>query len=149
MLLNATRLLCIALAASLLGACATLLPAEEVCSANWIKPRADAAISEFRSATEDSWNSLRSTGERVAEKGELGLLERASALVTITRLVNAFQNSQALDDLRTLGRTCDDPELVQNALRSTLQEYGVPNQYIELLDELSGFVELMQNASGS
>ena len=68
-------------------------------------------------------------------------------LLSLTSLVNDYQSSQALQDLRTLGQTCDDPDLVKNALLGTLEEYNVPQPYLNLLNELDAFVELLGNAS--
>ena len=129
----------------ILGACASTPPPEEVCSAGWIKPRTDAALADFKAATADSWESLQRSGDGASTSAEIGLLEKARVILSLASLVSSFQSSQALEDLRTLSRTCNDPELVTNALRSTLAEYGVPNAYIELLDELEGFIELMNN----
>lgn len=129
----------------MLTACASKPPPEEICSAAWIKPRTDAALEDFKAATADDWKSLRRSTEGSSASAEIGLLEKARVILSLASVVSSFQNSQALDDLRTLSKTCDDPELVSNALRGTLSEYGVPSAYIELLDELEGFIELMNN----
>ena len=131
----------------LLSACASTPRPEEVCSASWIKPRTDAALGQFQSQTRDTWDRLRRTGEGAAERGTIGLVEKATVLLSLTSLVNDFQSSQALKDLRTLGQTCDDPDLVKNALLGTLEEYNVPQPYLNLLNELDAFVELLGNAS--
>ena len=127
------------------GGCASQPRQDVVCSSQWIKPRTDAAIGEFKDATQDTWQRLRRSGEKAADKGRIGLIEKASVLLSLTSLVNSFQNSHALDDLRTLGQTCDDPDLVRNALVSTLEDYNVPPAYIELLEELEEFVQIMGN----
>lgn len=140
------KLLATTLLAALLTACASTPPPEEICSAAWIKPRTDAALDEFKGATSDKWKTLQRSGEQAAS-GEIGLLEKARVILSLASVVNSFQNSQALEDLQTLGTTCNDPELVSNALRGVLTEYGVPDTYIDLLDELEGFIELMGNTN--
>jgi len=70
-------------------------------------------------------------------------------LLSLTKLVNAFQNSQALDDLQLLSTTCDDPQLVRNALTDTMAEYNVPQQYIDLLNSLDEFTNLLQQNQGT
>lgn len=131
----------------LLTACASTPPPEEICSAAWIKPRTDAALDEFKDATSGKWKTLQRSSEQTANGNDLGLLEKARVILSLASVVSSFQNSQALEDLQTLGKTCDDPELVSNALRGVLSEYGVPDTYIDLLDELEGFIELMNNSS--
>jgi len=145
-----TRLPPLFLSVALLAGCAgQQLTPEEVCSANWIKPRTDAAINEFTKSTSNTWESLRKSGEKAASNGKLGLLERASVLLSLTKLVNSFQNSQALEDLQLLSKTCDDPQLVRNAITDTMSEYNVPQQYIDLLGELEQFTSLLQQGEGS
>jgi len=145
-----TRLLALVLSAAVLAGCASQqLSPEEICSANWIKPRTDAAISEFRKSTSSTWESLQKSGKKAASSGKLGLLERASVLFSLTKLVNAFQNSQALEDLQLLSTTCDDPQLVRNVLTDTMTEYNVPQQYIDLLNSLDEFTNLLQQNQGT
>lgn len=144
---RARSLLLAVLTLGWLGACASTPPAAEVCSANWIKPRTDAALNDFKRSSDDIWQRLQKSGERAADKGNIGLIEKASVLLSLTRLVSSFQNSQALEDLQTLGRTCDDPDLVRNALVGTLEEYNVPEPYINLLNELEAFMQLMNTSA--
>jgi len=141
------RLITTLLLTGLVAACASKPPPEEICSAGWIKPRTDAALAEFKDATSDQWQALQRSGESASGATDLGLLEKARVLLSLAGVVTSFQNSQALDDLQTLGRTCNDPELVSNALRGVMSEYGVPDAYINLLDELEGFLELMDNST--
>ena len=142
-----SRLLRLVACGALLTGCAGTPPAE-VCSAAWIKPRVDSALSEFRAVADEAYVGLRRQGDRVARKGSLGLIERAAAMLALTRLVAQFQNSQALDDIQTLGRTCNDPELARKALRSTLVEYDVPESLLDLLDEVEAFTELITESRG-
>ena len=140
-----TRLLALCLSVAVLAGCASQqLSPEEICSANWIKPRTDAAINQFRKSTSSTWENLQQKGKKAAANGKLGLLERASVLLSLTKLVNEFQNSQALEDLQLLSTTCDDPQLVRNVLTDTMTEYNVPQQYIDLLNSLDEFTTLIQ-----
>lgn len=122
------------------GGCATT--PEQVCSANWIKPRADAALADFKSVTSDAWVRLQRSGEVAAQRGELGLAEQARVLLDLGRVLGSFKDSRARSDLRRLAKTCNEPSLVSNALITTFEDYGVPQSYISLMRELDEFVEL-------
>lgn len=138
------RLITTLLLTVFLTACASTPSPAEICSAQWIKPRTDAALADFKEATSGNWKTLQRSGEQAS--GDLGFLEKARVILSLASIVSSFQSSQAFEDLQTLSKTCNDPELVSNALRGTLSEYGVPAAYIDLLDELEGFIDLMNNA---
>jgi len=132
----------------LVGAgCAATPTAEQVCSAGWIKPRTDAAMADFRAATSDAWGRLQRSGEVAAGRGELGLAEQARVLLDLGRVLGSFKDSQARKDLLQLSQTCNEPGLVSNALISTLEEYGVPTSYVNLMRELDEFVALFREVS--
>ncbi len=137
---------CVVITAAMAGCASTPDPAV-VCSADWIKPRTDAALKEFTSSTSDTWEKLSKTGRRASKRGSLGLFERGKVLLSLTSLVNSFQNSQALEDLQLLGETCDDPDLAKNALVGTLEDYNVPLPYINLLNEIEGFMKLLDSTA--
>ena len=124
-------------------ACATTPDPAEVCSAEWIKPRADAAMQDFRENVDDILGTLAGTSEAVAQSEGFGLVERARVLFNLARLVNTFQDGQTLRDLRTLGDTCNDPKLALRAFNDVLTEYEVPEPFIQLLNELEGFRQLV------
>ncbi|MEM7219197.1 MAG: hypothetical protein AAF515_12600 [Pseudomonadota bacterium] len=126
-----------------LSGCASLTPAE-ICSAQWIKPRADAAIDGFKTNADGALNALRRASEDIATDGKLGLARRAVVLVSLTRLVGQFRDGQALRDLRTLGQTCNDPDLALRAFTDVLGEYGAPQSAIDLLNEVETFRELLR-----
>lgn len=125
---------------ALIGGCAAT--PQQVCSSEWIKPRTDAALADFRATTTDAWDRLQQAGEAAAQRGELGLAEQARVLLDLSRVLGSFKESQARADLRRLATTCNDPSLVSNALITTFEDYGVPSSYIALMRELDEFVEL-------
>lgn len=131
-----------------LGACATKYNPEEVCTAEWIKPRVDLAVADFRANTDSILNELKKTGKQVASNGgQLGLLQRAGVLLSLGKLVNTFQNGQTLKDLNVLGKTCDQPELASRVFKDLLSEYNVPPAFINILDELKTFQDLAEQAA--
>jgi len=137
--------LCITLA---LSACATKPNPDEICTAQWIKPRVDAALGDFRANTDTILSTLKKTGQEVASSGgQLGLLQRAGVLLSLGKLVNTFQNGQTLKDLNVLSKTCNQPELASRAFKEVLSEYNVPASFLSLLDDLEVFKDMATQAA--
>lgn len=132
----------------LLSACATKHNPDEVCTAEWIKPRVDLALGDFRANTDTILNTLKKTGSEVASSGgQLGLLQRAGVLLSLTKLVSTFQNGQTLKDLNVLSETCNQPELASRVFKDVLSEYNVPPAFLNLLDEMQQFKDLATQAA--
>ena len=115
----------------------------ELCSPEWVKPRMDDALEEFTTATSDVWERLQRSGQNAAGRGELGLVEQATILLDLGQVLGSFKDSPSMVDLEQLSETCDDPGLVSNALIATLEDAGVPADYIGLMREFEGFMELI------
>lgn len=134
----------------LLTACATKHDPAEVCTSNWIKPRVDAAMGDFRSNSDQILANLKKVGKEAASSGgQLSLLQKARILPSLLSLVNSFQNGQTLKDLNVLSETCNDPQLVTRAFTDLLKEYNVPDNFIQLLDELDSFKKLAEEAAAN
>jgi len=128
-------------------ACANQPSPEEICTADWIKPRVDSAMADFRANTGEIMQSLSDTGEEiVGSDGALGLLDKMKVLLSLTKLVGNFQGGQTLKDLNALGRTCSDPELAINAFKGVLEEYKEPQSFVDLLENLDEFKALAEDA---
>ncbi len=132
----------------LLSACATKHNPDEVCTAEWIKPRVDLALGDFRENTDTILETLKKTGKEVASSGgQLGLIQRAGVLFSLTKLVNTFQNGQTLKDLNVLSETCNQPELASRVFKDVLSEYNVPPVFLTLLEDMQQFKALAEQAA--
>ncbi len=145
-----TVLISICASLLLLTACATKHDPAEVCTSNWIKPRVDAAMGDFRSNSDSIFNSLKKVGKETAKSGgQLSLLQQAKILPSLMSLVNTFQNGQTLKDLNVLSETCNDPQLVTRVFTDVLKEYNVPDTFIQLLGELDSFKKMAEEAAAN
>jgi len=129
--------------------CAKRYDPEEVCTGKWIKPRVDQAMNDFREKAKSAFGLLRGVSENVREKGELGKLDMITAMFSLASLVTEFRDSEAIRDLRMLGKTCDDPKLVSKAFSGYLKEQGAPEAVIDLLEQVDAFQKLIAEEDGS
>lgn len=126
----------IALAIALLAsACATTPTAQQVCTAEWIDQRTDRAFNEFERDVRPMLRTFKRARERM-EKGNnstLGPLMMVQVMSAAGKMINRFENSQALDDLRLLGEKCDDPNLMMNAFSGFLKSRGAPDEVVRMM----------------
>lgn len=130
------------------SACATQPKPEEICTAEWIKPRVDAAMQEFRANADDLLSQLKSSAENTTGKdGASAMLGSVDVLVNLVKLVTSFQGGQTFEDLNTLSKTCNDPDLVIHSFTSLLKEYDMPDSFISLLEQLNEFKAIAEESA--
>lgn len=142
--MNKLAYLFIALLLSSLVGCAKPTP-EEICSPEWIQPRVDRAMKQFEKSTNKALKTLRKAGNKVEAGGEIGPLRMLSVLIALQSAVDNFVDGQALKDIRTLGKTCNDPKLVARSFRAFLKDKGAPDTVIDILEDLQEYQSLEEN----
>lgn len=130
------------------SACATQPKPEEICTAEWIKPRVDTAMQEFRSNADDILAQLKSSAENTSREDSAStMLGSVDVLVNLVKLVSSFQGGQTFEDLNTLSKTCNDPDLVIQSFTGLLKEYDMPDSFISLLEQLNEFKAIAEDAA--
>lgn len=130
----------------ILGACATIpsyTPAE-ICSSEWIAPRANSAMSDFKHDTKSIFKKLKKAGNSVAHGNKPGPLQMFSLMSSLKKLGNQFENGQAMKAMRTLASTCNDPNLIKNAMTDLLRENGIEEKFISFLNSFDAYTELLR-----
>lgn len=139
------------LASSLLvtAACASQPKPEEICTAEWIKPRVDAALDDFRGESGSVLAELRSAGEKASKDESAGLMGTVEVMMNLVKLASSFQSGQTFEDLNTLAKTCNDPDLVVSSFTGLMKEYDMPDSFISLLEQLGEFKTLLEQTDSS
>ncbi|MFK7731328.1 MAG: hypothetical protein AB8B48_06870 [Pseudomonadales bacterium] len=131
------------------SACATQPKPEEICTAEWIKPRVDSAMQEFRGNADGILSQLKAAGENTTgEDGAAAMLGSVDVLVNLVKLISTFQGGQTFEDLNTLSKTCNDPDLLIESFTGLLKEYDMPDSFISLLEQLNEFKAIAEDAVG-
>lgn len=128
----------------ILPACATMPDPVEVCSAQWIAPRAERAMSDFKRDTRSIFKKLRKTGDTLQDGGTIGALQMFSLLSSLNALENKLKNGRAIRDMRMLATTCDDPELLKNAINDFMLEQGISERFIQFLNGFDAYTKLLK-----
>ena len=122
--------------ALLLSGCATTYDPAEVCTANWIKPRASKAVSELRSDMGSSIKKLVRSAEKLKSGGKLSPWAMASMLNTAQGMVTKVERSKGLKDLRILSENCNDPAIMKDAFTGFLDDMGVSDQLRVMFEQM-------------
>lgn len=130
----------------LLGAtaCTTVPDPAEICSAEWIAPRADRAMKDFKRDTKSIFKALKKTGNRLDNGGNIGPLQMYSLMNSLSRLGKKLENGRAMQDMRTLASTCDDPKLIKNAMTDFMRGQGIDEKFIRFLNNFEAYTTLLE-----
>ena len=128
----------------LLSACASTPDPAEVCSAEWITPRAERAMNEFESDTRSTFKTLKKVGDKLSNGDQIGPIQMFTVMSAVNRLSDKFKNSRAMKDMRILATTCDDPNLIKSAMTDFMREQGIDENFINFLNGLKEYQKLLE-----
>lgn len=127
-----------------ISACTTVPDPAEVCSAEWIAPRAERAMNEFEHDTRKIFKTFRKSADRFNDGGQLGPLQMFKLMNSLSSLANKFENGHAMRDMRTLANTCDDPKLIKNAMTDFMRKQGISEQFIHFINGIEEYQKLLE-----
>lgn len=128
----------------LLSACASTPDPAEVCSAEWIKPRADRAMNDFKKDAGSTFKTMEKAASKLVKGDNIGPLQMFSIMSSLNRLGNTFENGRGMKDMRTLASTCNDPELIKSAMTNFMREQGISDRFITFLNGLREYQQLLE-----
>ena len=119
-----------------LAGCATTPDPAEVCTAEWVQPRAALAIKELRRDTGRTIKSLARNAEKLQNGGSLSAWRAASMIGSVQKLATKIQRGRGVKDLKILAATCDDPAILRDGVVGYLDDIKAPKA---LMDMIRGF----------
>ncbi len=137
------RLLILSTAAILLSACATAPDPAKVCTAEWIKPRADKAVSAIEKDTRGVIKNLRKVAESYIDGKTPGPIQMWSLSNSVKKLENELEGGRGIRDLRTLARTCDDPKIVSSVMARFMRSHGLPDGLVNFIENLDQYQKIL------
>jgi len=130
-------------AALSLGACATAPSPVEVCSAQWIAPRVEDAMIDFKRDTTKSFKVFKKSAQKLSDGKTLGPIQMFTLMSAISSLSQKIEKGQPLKDLRTLSRSCNDPDLIKTALNDFMKNQGISDNFIQFINGLKLYSDLI------
>ncbi len=130
-------------ALSMLAGCATTPTPEEICSTGWISSRTDKAQAEFRRDVRPMLRTFRKAESQLQNGNSLGFLQMANVMRAVEKFIARVEDSRALEDLRLVGETCNDPALVNKVMTEFLQDEGAPQVVLDFMNNLDSYRNLL------
>jgi len=133
-MLSLPRTLCLTLAVIGLSACASAPDPAEICSAEWIAPRADKAVAQIQKRAGSSISKLSSVSRTFASGKTPGPLQLWSLSNAVKKLNKELTNGQGIKDLKTVAQTCNDPKIVSDSMRDLMKRQGVSDSLLRRIE---------------
>lgn len=127
-----------------LSGCATTYDPAEVCTAEWIKPRADRALAELKNDTQDVFKALRRNADSWASGQVPGAFQMIALSSALKKLQRQVEYGQGVKDLKVLANTCDDPDIVLDSISSFMRDQGLPEQMVTFIEDLPAYQEALE-----
>ena len=125
-----------------LAACASTPDPAKVCTSEWIGERSDKAIGKIQSKSASSLKALKKASESWVRGKEPSLYTLFKLKNETKSLRKELTDGQGIKDLRTLSKTCNDPELISDSMGKFMREQGLSDRMIGFIENL----DIYQNA---
>lgn len=140
-------LLVIASAATL-TACSTTPDPSKICTAEWIEPRADKALTRIETRLDKTFKSFRKAGDAWARGQSPGLFTMMSLDRSLKELERELTDGRGIRDLRLLADTCDDPDFIRSEFDRLLERQDVLPAVINFMNQIGLYERLLDLAEG-
>lgn len=121
-------------ALAVLGACASTPDPAEICSAEWIAPRATKAVNKIEKRAKSSIRTLSKVSQTWASGKTPGPLQMFALSNALDKMKKELTNGQGIRDLKTVARTCNDPEIIKDSMRDLLERQGMSDKLINWVE---------------
>lgn len=130
---------------AMLSACASTPDPAEICSAEWITPRATKAVSKIEKRAGSSIKTLSEVSQSWAGGKTPNILQMFQLRNSLTKMKKELTNGQGIRDLRTVAKTCNDPDLIKDSMHDLLERQGVSDSLIKWMESNPIYASLISS----
>lgn len=134
-------------ALSILGGCASTPDPAEICSAEWITPRATKAVNKIEKRAGSSIKTLGKVSKTWASGKTPNLFQMMALRNSLRKMEKELTNGQGIRDLRTVAKTCNDPDLIKDSMNDLLERQGVSDGLIKWMESNPIYERLISSIS--
>ncbi len=137
------RFILIATLPLLLSACASTPDPAEICTTEWIAPRAEKAMSELMDDTGSAVKSMRKVADKYSRGKTPGPLQMFALSNSLKSLEKELTRGRGIKDLKTLAKTCDNPQIITDSMTEFVEKLGLPQRMSAFIQALPRYQELL------
>ena len=118
----------------ILTACASTPDPAEVCSSEWIAPRATKAVNKIERRAKSSLRTLSKVSETWASGKTPGPWQMFQFTRAIDKMKKELTKGQGISDLKIVAKTCNDPDIIKDSMRDLLDRQGISDSLIQRIE---------------
>ena len=132
-------------ALALLSACASVPDPAEVCTAEWITPRATKAVNSIEKSAKSSFKTFRDVSETWASGKQPGFFQLIALNGAMNKMKKELTRGQGIKDLKTVAKTCNDPNIIKTSMHDLLERQGLSNNLIGWIENSPIFESIISS----
>lgn len=118
----------------LLSACASTPDPAEICTAEWITPRATKAVNQIEKSAKSSFKTFADVSKTWASGKQPNLLQLLALNNAMNKMKKELTRGQGIKDLKTVAKTCNDPNIIKDSMHSLLERQGFSDNLITWIE---------------
>jgi len=140
---NFIRISLLTLATVTMSACATAPDPAEVCTSQWISARSGKALNSIESKAGSSIKALTKAAESWSKGKKPNFFQLLALQNSFKGLEKELTSGTGMKALRTLASTCNDPEIISDAMGTLLRKQNLPDNMINFIENFEPYQRLI------
>ena len=129
----------------LLSACASVSDPAEVCTAEWISKSATKAVDSIEKSAKSSFKTFRDVSETWASGKQPGFFQLIALNGAMNKMKKELTRGQGIKDLKTVAKTCNDPNIIKTSMHDLLERQGLSNNLIGWIENSPIFESIISS----
>ena len=121
-------------ALALLSACASTPDPAEICTAEWITSSATKAANQIEKSAKSSFKTFADVSKTWASGKQPNLLQSVALFSAMNKMKKELTRGQGIKDLKTVAKTCNDPNTVKTSMHDLLERQGLSDNLIAWIE---------------
>ena len=129
----------------LLSACASVSDPAEVCTAEWISKSATKAVDSIEKSAKSSFKTFRDVSETWASGKQPGFFQLIALNGAMNKMKKELTRGQGIKDLKTVAKTCNDPNIIKTSMHDLLERQGLSDNLISWIENSPIFESIISS----